>query len=301
MGSIAAIIVLVAAMVSTVEVPVSPAHARPDRSRAAVVRIAAAGDIACQPPFVVTATRCRQGATAKLIERRGAAAVIPLGDTQYEDGRLADYRRSYDRSWGAFKRRSYPVVGNHEYHQPRASGYFAYFGARAHGAPGWYAYNLGAWRLYALNSNCEHVDCTREVGWIRADIRQHPRRCSLASMHHPRFSSGAHGNSSDAKRLWPALSAAHVDVALAGHDHDYERFAPRTAAGTLSSRGIRSWVVGTGGKELARFHDIEVGSQVRWRSKPGVLFLTLHPRWYAWQYRTIDGVVRDRGTGHCVA
>jgi hypothetical protein len=268
--------------------------------RVAGVRIAAAGDIACEPPFSVSATTCRHGATARLISRRRVAAVLLLGDTQYDDGRLRDYRRSYDPSWGAFKHRSYPVAGNHEYRQAGAAGYFAYFGARAHGPRGYYAYDLGAWRLYALNSNCDHVNCSQEVTWLRRNLRAHPRRCALAYMHHPRFSSGDHGDNTYARRLWPALDAAQVDVVLAGHDHDYERFAPRTASGAVSASGIRSWVVGTGGKDLTEFHAIEPGSQRRWRSRAGVLFMTLDPRSYAWKFRSIDGVVRDAGTSACV-
>ena len=299
---------VVATMLSLLSLGGVPVASAPDdaaksshaNSRVKTVRIAAAGDIACEPPFRVSATRCRHGATARLISRQRVSAVLPLGDTQYEHGWLADYRRSYDPTWGAFKRKSYPVVGNHEYHRPRASGYFAYFGARAHGPRGYYAHNRGAWRLYALNSNCDEIDCSRQVTWLRRNLRAHPHRCTLAYMHHPRFSSGDHGNSVYARRLWPALDAAQVDVVLAGHDHEYERFAPRTASGALSRSGIRSWVVGTGGKELGRFHDIERGSQRRWRAKAGVLFMTLNARSYGWKFRSIDGVVRDAGTSACV-
>lgn len=265
------------------------------------VRIAAAGDIACQPGGSRTRTTCRHSATAQLIRSRGERAVLPLGDTQYEVGAFDDYLASYDSTWGTFKGRTYPVPGNHEYNTLGASGYYAYFGDRAHAPPGYYAYDLGRWRMYALNSNCDSVDCDVERDWLLDDLRAHPTRCSLAYMHHPRFSSGLHGDSSEAARLWPALDRGQVDVVLAGHDHDYERFAPMTASGAVSADGIRSFVVGTGGKELRDFEARRLGSRVRENALAGVLLMTLRPKGYDWAFRTVDGVARDSGTGSCVA
>jgi hypothetical protein len=265
------------------------------------VRIAAAGDIACAAPYTTTATTCRHGGTAALIQGRGARAVLPLGDSQYEQGALSDYSLSYDRTWGAFKAKTYPAPGNHEYYTPGASGYYSYFGDRAHGPAGYYAYELGSWRLYALNSQCNEVDCAAEVRWLRQDLAAHPHRCSLAYLHEPRFSSGLHGDSAYAARLWPVLDRRQVDVVLAGHDHDYERFAPMTASGSVSAAGIRSFVVGTGGKELRSFHTVHAGSRVRRNGQAGVLFMTLRSGSYSWGFRTVGGNLRDSGTGSCVS
>lgn len=265
------------------------------------VRIAAVGDIACEPGRTRTPTTCQQAATARLIGNRGARAVLPLGDTQYDKGALLSYAQSYDLSWGALKNKTYPVPGNHEYYTPGAAGYYGYFGDRAHGPPGYYAYDLGRWRLYALNSTCNVIDCAAQVAWLRQDLAAHPHRCTLAYMHEPRFSSGVHGDSSYAAQLWPVLDRRQVDVVLAGHDHDYERFAPMTAAGSVSAQGIRSWVVGTGGKELRGFGARHVGSRVRSNVGHGVLFMGLRPKAYTWAFRTIDGQLRDSGTASCVA
>lgn len=308
-------VVLLWALTSTVAINLPAAALTPDDSGSAVtrsaptaavageareVRIAAAGDIACQPPYTPTRTTCRQAATARLVRARGADAVLALGDTQYETGARADYRASYDPTWGTLKRRTYPAPGNHEYGTAGAAGYFGYFGDRAHGTRGYYAYDLGRWRMYALNSNCGLISCAAEVDWLRHDLRTNPNRCSLAYMHHPRFSSGPHGDSPEAAQLWPALERRQVDVVLAGHDHDYERFAPMTATGSVSADGIRSFVVGTGGKELYDFKSDHRGSQVRRNALPGVLFMTLRPRSYSWGYRTVDGRRRDSGTAACV-
>jgi hypothetical protein len=271
-----------------------------------IVRIAAAGDIACDPPYSPTATTCQQAATARLITSRenttrGIAGVLALGDTQYDSGTLYDYKHSYAPTWGAFKGKTRPVLGNHEYGTAGASGYFDYFGAAAHRRTnGYYAYNLGSWRLYALNTNCDRINCTAELKWLSQDLAANSRRCSLVAMHHPRFSSGLHGSSRWAGIFWPVLDRHQVDVALAGHDHDYERFAPMSSAGSLSTQGIRSWVVGTGGKELRPFVRQHAGSRVRSSVKAGVLFMSLRPQNYSWRFRTIDGELRDSGDARCV-
>ncbi len=108
--------------------------------------------------------------------------------------------------------------------------------------------------MVVLNSNCEKIIGGCQVGspqeqWLRADLSAHPATCTLAYWHHPRFSSGQHGNAVEMQPIWQALYAAGVDVVLNGHDHNYERFAPQDATGRADpERGIREFVVGTGGK-----------------------------------------------------
>jgi hypothetical protein len=186
-----------------------------------------------------------------------------------------------------------------------AAGYFDYFGARAGPVgTGWYAYDLGAWRIYALNSNCAVVGCgagSEQEQWLRADLATSPRACVLAYWHHPRFSSGEHGNDSAVTPLWNALYEADADVIVNGHDHNYERFGPQTPSGTAdAARGIRQFVVGTGGGSLRSFETIRANSQVRNSDTYGVIKLTLSPTGYAWQFVPIAGkTFADSGTGAC--
>jgi acid phosphatase type 7 len=246
-----------------------------------------------------TRTTCRQAATARLIMRRDPQAVLALGDTQYPRGRFSDYQASYDHDWGDFRGKTLPVTGNHEYLTSQARGYYRYFGARAHGPRGWYAVNRGSWRIYVLNTNCGAVSCAAEKRWLAHDLRTHPHRCSLAAMHHPRFSSGPHGPSADARRFWPTMDGHQLDLALAGHDHVYERFARMHADGTIARSGIRSFVVGTGGAELYDLGPATHGSQFRYKGF-GVLFLTLEQGKYSWTFRTTTGFVRDHGSARCI-
>ena len=278
-------------------------------SSRATVTLAAAGDIACRPPFKVTRRQCQQASTAALIRRSDPDTVLALGDTQYRRARMRDYQASYARSWGTFLRRTLPVTGNHEYLTPHAAGYFRYFGHRAHPPRGWYAVDRGRWRIYVLNTNCRAVSCSRERRWLTRDLERHPRRCSLAAMHNPRFASGLQ-ESSPAKRFWPTLDRHQVDLALAGHDHAYERFAPMHVDGTVAHSGIRSFVVGTGGRgrgplegsdpRLSALGGRAHGSRFRYIDGFGVLFLKLRAEGYAWSFRSTEGKVIDEGAAPCL-
>ena len=273
--------------------------------------IAAAGDIACDPANASynggqgTATECRQLATSNLLLSGGYAAVLTLGDNQYEDGAYTKYTTSYDPSWGRVKASTKPVPGNHEYVTANATGYFQYFGpAAGDPAKGYYSYDVGTWHLIALNSNCASVGgCgagSPQEQWLRADLGAHANACTLAYWHHPRFSSGSHGNDTTVAPLWQALYDWNADVVLAGHDHDYERFAPQDPfANADSSRGLREIVVGTGGRSHYGFSTIRANSQVRDSTSYGILELTLHPTGYDWRFVAAVGSFFDSGSAGC--
>jgi hypothetical protein len=125
--------------------------------------------------------------------------------------------------------------------------------------------------------------------------------CTLAYWHHPRFSSSDHGNDASLGAFWDALYAAGADVVLAGHDHVYERFAPQTPTGKADpQRGIRAFVVGTGGKKAYGFGRAQPNSEVRNSGTPGVLKLTLTSGACAWEFVPADGYAfRDSGSAPC--
>lgn len=264
------------------------------------VKVVAAGDIACPPAAAKADRQCRQGATARLARRMHPAAVLTLGDLQYSRGDIDEFRGSYARSWGRLRPRTYPTPGNHEYETPGAAGYYRYFRKRQPGPPGWYAYRLGAWRLYSLNSECGAVNCDAERRWLHRDLRRHRRQCSLMYMHEPRYSSGtAHGGTTKVQGLWRVAYKQGVDVALAGHEHNYERFRRLDHRGRTVADGIVSFVVGTGGRSLYNLGDARHGSVVRYNEAFGVLALRLRDGSYRWQFKTIGRNVIDRGSHRC--
>jgi calcineurin-like phosphoesterase family protein len=246
-------------------------------------------------------------ATAKLIDGI-PGTVFAAGDLAYPNGSDADFANCYEPTWGRFRERTRPAPGNHEYHQQGASAYARYFGAAA-GDPAkeYYSYELGAWHIVVLNSECAEVGgCnadSEQAKWLRQDLAQHPQGCKLAYFHEPLFSSGGkHGNNPLVRPLWEVLYAAGADVVVNGHDHDYERFAPQDPEGHLDeNRGIREFVVGTGGKNShRRFGAVQPNSEARNDDTFGVLKLTLHSHGYDWEFVPEAGkAFRDSGSGVC--
>ena len=271
--------------------------ASPDNGQSAV--LVGAGDIAdCT-------NLSGAEATARLLETI-PGTVMAIGDLAYPDGTKENFA-CYERTWGRVKSRTRPSVGNHEFHSQGATYYFSYFGDAA-GDPktGYYSYELGTWHIIVLNSECLQVGgCnagSAEEKWLRADLAAHQVACTLAYFHKPLFSSGgAHGDDPEIVPLWQALYDANADVVVGGHDHDYERFAPQTPlAKPDAARGIREFVVGTGGKSHRPFAPPHANSEVRNTDTFGVLKLTLRPGAYDWQFIPEAGkTFTDAGTGTC--
>jgi hypothetical protein len=268
-------------------------------ARVSGVTVVAVGDIACEAGERVTRTKCRMADTARLAESLKPKLVVVLGDMQY--GIQTMKRPSvYDRTWGRLKSITRPIPGNHEYEVAGAKAYYRYFKSRTPDHPGYYAYDINGWRIYALNARCRSLDCDAETRWLDRDMTANPRECSLIATHEPRYSSGGtHGGTAVVAPFWRVALRHHADIALAGHEHNYERFEPMDASGHLDANGIRSFVSGTGGKNLYGFARPKTGSVIRDSRHFGVLVLTLGDGAYAWRFKTIDGVTVDSGTSYC--
>jgi hypothetical protein len=247
--------------------------------------------------------------TSDIVVQGGdASKVLALGDLQYNSASLSNLRNSYNRSWGRLKPITSPAVGNHE---GNANGYFDYFnGTGAGNGPagargqGYYSFDVGNWHLIALNSNCARVACnagSAQESWLRADLAAHPGACTLAFWHHPRFSSGHDGDGTFMQDIWMTLYNASVDVALVGHSHNYERFAPMNASGGLDrARGIREFVVGTGGAFFTGISSARPNSEARQNNTYGVLKLTLRFGSYEWRFVPEAGkTYSDSGSQAC--
>ena len=177
--------------------------------------------------------------------------------------------------------------------------------AGRHGGEGWYAYDVGTWRIYSLNSNCASIGgCgpgSAQEAWLRTDLAANPRACVAAIWHHPLFSSGMHGGTDETRPLWDALYEAGADVVINGHDHDYERFAPQRPDGTAdAATGIREFVVGTGGWGLRSFSTIRANSEARKAGVLGVLKLELKGTGFTWRFVPVSGSTwTDTGSASC--
>lgn len=245
-------------------------------------------------------------ATAKLLDTI-PGTVFTVGDNVYPDGSMKQFQDCYGPTWGRHKTRTRPAAGNHDFHSGGATPYFEYFGEAA-GDPklGVYSYNLGAWHIVVLNSECLPAGgCgpgSPQEQWLKADLQAHPAACTLAYWHKPLFSSGgSHGNDSSTQAFWVDLYAAHAALILTGHDHDYERLAPMDPSGKADpDHGIREFVVGTGGKNHRPFGIPLSTSELRNDDTFGVLKLTLHANSYDWEFIPEAGkTFRDSGSGSC--
>jgi acid phosphatase type 7 len=298
--------------------------------------IAAAGDIACRSNPVSSGTTCHYGLTSNLITTDPRITdVLPLGDDQYDCGDYQLFLNFFGPTWGSILARFHPIPGNHEYltyapqnpdgSQPPGTlascdpattvpgaGYFDYWngvgadtGRAGDRDKGYYSYDVGSWHLIALNAECYAVGgCdagSPEETWLKADLAAHSNVCTLAYWHEPRFSSGFVGNNPYVSDFWKDLYDAGADIVLNGHDHDYERFAPQNPLGQADpARGLREWVVGTGGRGHGGFPTIQPNSEVRNAETYGVLKLTLHPSSYDWQFVPESGkTFSDSGSGLC--
>jgi len=258
----------------------------------------AVGDIA-------TCRNDHDEATAQLVDLL-PGPVATLGDTVYDSGTEAEFAMCFEPTWGRHRARIRPAVGNHEYYTADAAPYYRYFGAAA-GDPtrGYYSYDVGAWHVVALNSNCAAVGgCgagSPQDRWLVADLAASRARCTLAYWHHPLFTSGTHGPTAEVRPLYQRLYDADADLVLTGHEHDYERFAPMDAMGNANAaRGIREFVVGTGGVELRWFPGVAANSEVRDVATHGVLRLVLRATGYAWRFVPVAGDgFTDSGAAAC--
>jgi hypothetical protein len=240
-------------------------------------------------------------ATAALLDGI-AGTVFTAGDNAYPSGSAVDFQKCYDPSWGRHKARTRPAPGNHDWETRGLTGYLDYFETAGQGPGGtsWYSYDLGTWHIVVLDSDCDKVGCaadTPQGTWLAADLAASKATCTLAIFHHPRFSSGEHGNAPVLDAFWRPLYAAGVDVIVNGHDHDYERFAPQDPDGKVDTkRGIREFVVGTGGTTLRGFQTTAPNSEVRLSNSWGVLKFTLHDGSYDVEFIAAGNDFRDRGT-----
>ncbi|MGW0520723.1 metallophosphoesterase family protein [Crossiella sp. NPDC003009] len=269
------------------------------QSPSADVTVVAAGDIC--------GSNCK--ATAAVVGQINPAAVLTAGDNAYSSGTLSEYRTRYDPTWGKFKTITYPSAGNHEYITSKASGYFDYFngvgvqsGRAGERGKGYYDWEIGSWKFFALNSNFSKIDSAAQLSWLKEKLRTNTKPCVAAYWHHPLFTLGSHSGETQARPLWQALYDAHADLVLVGHDHNYQRFAPQNPQGKADPAGMRQLLVGTGGKSNYDFSRTLPNVEAKDAKSHGVLKLTLSGTGYKGDFVPVSGQsYKDSFSGSCHA
>lgn len=237
-------------------------------------------------------------ATAQLVDSLPGRLLL-AGDIAYPNGSAEDFQRCFDPSWGRFRGRWHAAPGNHDYLTPNASAYFQYFGGAAgDDRTGYYTIFVGDWQILMLDSNIPTQRNSPQWEFVRRELELQRRPCALAMWHHPVFTSGQNGPNAHMREMFALLEASGVDVVVNGHDHVYERFAKQTVEGRPSDRGIRQFVVGTGGAQLYGFVTTAPNSETR-IAQFGVLHLSLQPNGYRWEFVLTSGGLGDSGTDTC--
>jgi acid phosphatase type 7 len=238
------------------------------------------------------------------------SVVFTVGDNAYPAGLDRDFVRCFKPSWGDPKKRIMklirPTIGNHDYQSQRGAAYYRFFGARAGPAyKGYYSYDVGEWHAVALNSEIvahgSLYERSQQEDWLRKDLRDHSKLCTLAYFHRPLYSSGAHGASPIMQKFWKILAEGGVDLVLNGHEHHYERFLPMNAAGVVDTlNGMEEIIVGTGGGGLTGIRSrVAPNSAVQIQGHWGVLIATLGTGEYRTSFIDIQGDVWDPSARKC--
>jgi hypothetical protein len=278
------------------------------------------GDIGCAPDDANynggngTTGFCHMKNSAGLIGQINPTAVLMVGDGQYNSGSLTNYRASYDPTWGVYKSKTKPTVGNHDYGTSGAGGYYTYFGTSASpqqsgctsNCLGYYSFNVGAWHLVSINSECSRLNggagcavASPQETWLKNDLKNNSKPCTIVFDHRPRWSSNSFATA-DIAPLVNDMYVAGVDLLLSGHSHSYERFGSQNPSGGADANGVREFVVGTGGAFFTGFSTVVANSQVHKSNIFGVMKLTLHSNSYDWSFVADSSTpYSDSGTGSC--
>lgn len=293
---------LASLLARTLDVAVDAGFASVPPAPVLPVSVVAAGDIACRAGAPVTATTCRHPDTAQAVHRVDPHAVLLLGDIQYEDASVEELRApgGWTGSWSAFLDRTWPAPGNHEWRTPGAAGYRDVFDGRT-GGRFWYSRDLGGWHVVSLSSDCGQVGgCatgSAQHDWLVEDLRAADGRPTLVFWHAPRWSTGGTRDNEAVADLWSTVAAdVDVQLVLGGHDHSYQRLAPLNAAGDADPDGVRSFVVGTGGRSLSCARSDGVVAEAFGCASSGVLSLVLEVDGYAWEFVAATGSFADAGS-----
>jgi hypothetical protein len=226
--------------------------------------------------------------------------ILAVGDLAYPHGTPDDFINCYDPVWGRHKARTKPAPGNHEYETGGAQPYFDYWGGAAGPVGlGYYSFKVGDWLVLSLNSNIPVGNTTAQAQWIRSELTANTSHCALAYFHHPLYSSGPNGDNARLAGLWQLLYDMGVDIIVNGHEHLYERYGPMTPDGQRNdAKGIRQFIVGTGGAGLYAIQRLHPVSEVQVISH-GLLKLTLSSQGYQWEFLQTSGVRGDFGQDLC--
>lgn len=222
-----------------------------------------------------------------------------LGDV-YDRGSPYEFDNWYGdpAGIGQFRNITNPAIGNHEPLTAGGAGYVEYWD----NIPHYYSYDVAGWHVVTMDSTDEFGQLapgTAQYDWLAADLGANRARCTIVTMHHPRYSDTNRTGRASMAHVWSLLAARRVTLALTGHTHHYERWVPMNGTGAPDPRGVTEMIAGAGGLEVSAAGGADRRLAARVTDLPGALVLDLGPDDARFSYLTSDGVARDTGTVGC--
>ena len=222
------------------------------------------------------------------------AWLLEVGDLAYPTATKERLQECHEPHFGPqhFPRRL-AVPGNHDARDIGLAGFRSIYPVELP-----HAVDFGNWRILMLDSNLRDDFWGRQNGWVASIVRSSPGRCLIAAWHHPAWSSGRHGDNRFVQPLW-AKVAGLASFTLHGHDHHYERLAPRDDVGRVVTGGAPSFVVGNGGATLYPVAESLLEGSVASFKEWGYLKISINGMHYRWSAIAVSGRVIDEGQAEC--
>lgn len=166
--------------------------------------------------------------------------MIHTGDLAYDNGTIDQLE---DNVFGVYAEllenlALFPAAGNHDHETMGGAPFRDVFALPGGGDEHWYSYDWGRIHFAALDTE---ADYQTQAAWLEADLAASTAPWKILYMHRPPYSSGLHGSDLALRSaIAPIAQRHHVQLVLAGHDHDYERMVPQN--------GVAYVVTGGGGR-----------------------------------------------------
>ena len=243
----------------------------------------------------------------RLLNDTPDSIAVTFGDNSNDDGAEREYDCFNRSAWGALNSRLYPTPGNHDYGTDKVLPfYFLYFVNAGAPGVGYYAYDFGSWRIYAINSELIAPSARQQqLDWLEEELRVHSRnKCTFAYFHRPPFSSGNFASPAWAMPIFRKLYKYGVDLVATGHEHFFAALPPLDPDGVVDrATGIPMLIAGTGGAVFfgrpPRLRYADAGEVVVARSL-GILKVMFRSDAYEWAFVPVNASdPSPSGSGRC--
>ncbi len=225
-----------------------------------------------------------------------------LGDV-YLNGSVGDFYNWYGQPntfFGRLKAVSNPTIGNHEYQTGTPAPYVDYW----NNVPHYYSYNAAGWHFISLDNTSEfnqYSTTSAQYQWLVQDLNANTSPCTMVYFHRPIYGASWTGGAPELASWWNLFAQHGVKIALAGHEHDYQRWKPLDGSGNPSPTGVTEFVAGTGGMGIDPISraDSRLAVGLGNADDYGAFRLEISGQGATYKFAQVGGNVLDQGTIPC--